>query len=89
MSAEVLMRGLRAAFHLGLPAQPMRLASPSSHYPWTGTETLLPHLQTLFATRTAVSLSAEDPLYPADFSDATEWIAAFRTALTPRSSDVC
>jgi 1-acyl-sn-glycerol-3-phosphate acyltransferase len=80
--------GLRAAFHLGLPAQPMRIASPSPHYPWTGSETLLPHLQTLFTTRTTVSLSAEEPLYPADFSDAKEWIAAFRTALTPRSSHV-
>jgi 1-acyl-sn-glycerol-3-phosphate acyltransferase len=80
--------GLRAAFDLGLPAQPMRISSPSSHYPWTGNETLLPHLQALFATRTTVSLSAEEPLYPADFSDASKWIAAFRSALTPRSSDV-
>jgi hypothetical protein len=66
----------------------MRISSPSPHYPWTGTETLLPHLQTLFATRTTVSLSAEEPLYPGDFSDADEWIAAFRTALLPRSSHV-
>jgi 1-acyl-sn-glycerol-3-phosphate acyltransferase len=81
--------GLHAAYALGLPAQPMRIASPASHYPWTGDETLLPHLRTLFATRTTVRLSAEEPLYPGDFSDATEWIAAFRTALTPRSSHVC
>ena len=80
--------GLRAAFYLGLPAQPMRISSPSPHYPWTGDETLLPHLQTLFATRTTVCLSAEGPLYPSDFRDAPEWIAAFRTALTPRSFDV-
>jgi len=80
--------GLRAAFDLGLPAQPLRIASTAPHYPWTGSETLLPHLQTLFATRTTVSLSAEEPLYPADFSDANQWIAAFRTVLTPRSSHV-
>ncbi len=80
--------GLRAAFNLGLPAQPLRISSPSSHYPWTGDETLLPHLQALFATRTPVTLSAEEPLYPADFSDADPWIAAFRTALAPRSSHV-
>lgn len=80
--------GLQAAFHLGLPAQPLRIASPSPHYPWTGDETLLPHLQTLFATRTTVTLAAEEPLYPSDFCDATEWIAAFRAALAPRSSHV-
>jgi lyso-ornithine lipid O-acyltransferase len=80
--------GLRAAFKLGLPAQPLRISSPSSHYPWTGDETLLPHLQTLLATRTPVTLSAEEPLHSADFSDVDAWIAAFRTALAPRSSDV-
>ncbi len=80
--------GLRAAFELGLPAQPLRISSPAPHYPWTGDETLLPHLRTLFATRTPVTLSAEEPLHPADFSDADQWIAAFRAALSPRSSDV-
>jgi len=80
--------GLRAAFELGLPAQPLRISSPTPHYPWTGDETLLPHLKTLFATRTPVTVAAEDPLYPADFSDADQWIAAFRAALLPRSSDV-
>jgi 1-acyl-sn-glycerol-3-phosphate acyltransferase len=80
--------GLRAAFDLGLPAQPMRISSPAPHYPWTGSETLLPHLRTLFATRTHVTVTAGEPLYPADFSGPTEWIAAFRTALSPRSSDV-
>ena len=80
--------GLRAVFNLGLPAQPLRLSSSSAHYPWTGDETLLPHLQALFATRTGVTLSAEEPLYPSDFSDVTAWIAAFRAALSPRSPDV-
>ncbi len=80
--------GLRAAYELGLPAQPLRISSPASHYPWTGDETLLPHLQTLFATRTPVTLTAEEPLYPADFSSPEAWIAAFRTTLSPRSSDV-
>jgi 1-acyl-sn-glycerol-3-phosphate acyltransferase len=80
--------GLRAAFDLGLPIQPLRISSPASHYPWTGEETLLPHLKTLFATRTPVTVAAEEPLYPADFNHSTEWIAAARTALAPRSSDV-
>ncbi len=81
--------GLRMAFELGFPAQPLRISSPSTHYPWTGDETLLPHLKTLFGTRTPVTLAAEEPLHPADFNTADQWIAAFRTALTPRSSDVC
>ena len=80
--------GLRAAFDLGLPAQPMRISSPAPHYPWTGDETLLPHLRTLLATRTLVTVTAGEPLYPADFSDPVAWLAAFRAALSPRSSDV-
>ena len=80
--------GLRAAFDLGLPAQPLRICSPAPHYPWTGEETLLPHLRTLFATRTLVTVIAGAPLYPADFRDPSAWIAAFRAALAPRSSDV-
>ena len=80
--------GLRAAFDLGLPAQPLRISSPAPHYPWTGSETLLPHLQTLFSTRTQVTVTAEETLYPADYCDPTSWIAAFRAALAPRSSDV-
>ena len=80
--------GLRAAFDLGLPAQPMRISSPAPHYPWTGSQTLLPHLQTLFATRTLVTVTAGEVLYPADFCDHAAWISAFRTALSPRSSDV-
>jgi lyso-ornithine lipid O-acyltransferase len=80
--------GLRAAYELGLPAQPLRISSPAQHYPWTGDQTLLPHLQSLFATRTPVTVAAEAPLYPADFSCPGAWIAAFRAALVPRSSDV-
>ena len=80
--------GLRAAFELGLPAQPLRIASPAPHYPWTGDETLLPHIKTLLANRTPVTVTAEEPLHPADFSDSVAWVAAFRTALLPRSSDV-
>jgi len=80
--------GLRAAHALGLPAQPTRLSSPAPHYPWTGEETLLPHLRTLLATRTPVLVEAMEPLHPADFPDPVDWIAAFRSALAPRSSDV-
>jgi len=77
--------GLRVAYELGLPAQPLRLSSPARHYPWTGDETLLPHLRTLFTTRTPVTVVAEAPLHPAGFRDPEQWIAAFRAALEPRS----
>jgi 1-acyl-sn-glycerol-3-phosphate acyltransferase len=80
--------GLRAAYELGLPAQPLRIASPAPHYPWTGDETLLPHLKTLFATRTLVTVTAEDPLHPADFHEVADWIGAFRKALQPGSDHV-
>lgn len=80
--------GLLAAFHLGLPAQPLRISSPAPHYPWTGDDSLLPHLKALLATRTPVTVEAEAPLHPADFKDPADWIAAFRTALAPRSSHV-
>lgn len=80
--------GLRAAYDLGLPAQPFRLSSPAPHYPWTGDATLLPHLRALFAARTPLTVVAEAPLHPAGFPDPEHWIAAFRAALEPRSSDV-
>ncbi|WP_243315738.1 lysophospholipid acyltransferase family protein [Geothrix paludis] len=80
--------GLRAVFELGLPAQPFRLSSPAPHYPWTGDETLLPHLRTLFTTRTSLTVVAEPPLHPAGFKDPDQWIDAFRTALEPRSRHV-
>jgi 1-acyl-sn-glycerol-3-phosphate acyltransferase len=80
--------GLRAAHALGLPAQPTRISSPAHHYPWTGEETLLPHLRTLLATRTPVVVEALEPLYPADFPDPADWIATFRSTLAPRSPHV-
>jgi 1-acyl-sn-glycerol-3-phosphate acyltransferase len=80
--------GLLTAFKLGLPAQPLRVSSPAPHYPWTGDESLLPHLKALLATGTPVTVEAEAALHPADFDDPADWIAAFRTALAPRSSHV-
>ncbi len=86
--ADFYEGGLKLAYQLDLPAQPLRIASPAPHYPWTGSQTLLPHLQTLFATRTQVTVIAGEALYPSDFSDPEAWIAAFKAALIPRSSDV-
>ena len=87
--APLYAGGLHAAYELGIPAQPLRLDSPAPHYPWTGDETLLPHLRTLLATRTPVVIAAGEPLYPADFPDPLAWLAAFQAALSPRSFDVC
>ena len=81
--------GLRAAHALGLPAQPFRIDSPAPHYPWTGEETLLPHLRTLLRTRTPLRVAALEPLHPGDFPDPDDWLRAFRTALDPRSSHAC
>lgn len=80
--------GLRAVHELGLPVQPLRISSPAPHYPWTGDETLVPHLRTLLGTRTPVSVVAEAPLHPAGFRDPEAWIAALRAALEPRSPHV-
>ncbi len=73
--------GLKAAWALGLRVQPLRLSSPASHYPWTGDETLLPHLRTLLTTRTPVSVEARPSLAPADFSTPEAWLHAFSEAL--------
>lgn len=78
--------GLRAAYELRLPVQPLRISSPAPHYPWTGEETLLPHLRALLAARTTVSVAAEAPLHPAGYRDPQAWIAALRQALEPRPS---
>jgi 1-acyl-sn-glycerol-3-phosphate acyltransferase len=80
--------GLRAAYQLGLPTQPVRIASLAGHYPWTGEASLLPHLQALLATPTPVTIHAEAPLHPTDFKDAAAWVMAFRTALSPRRAHV-
>jgi 1-acyl-sn-glycerol-3-phosphate acyltransferase len=73
--------GLLAAWNLGLRVQPLRLASPAAHYPWTGDETLLPHLRTLLTTRTPVTLEARPPLEPSDFTTPEAWLQACTEAL--------
>lgn len=80
--------GLLAAFNLGLAAQPVRISSSAPNYPWTGDDSLLPHLKALLATHTPVTVEAEAPLQPADFDGPADWVAAFKTALAPRSSHV-
>ena len=76
--------GLRAAWALGLRVQPLRLASPAPHYPWTGDETLLPHLRTLLATRTPLRIEALPSLRATDFPEPEAWLQALQHALSPR-----
>ncbi|HJW08470.1 MAG TPA: lysophospholipid acyltransferase family protein [Holophagaceae bacterium] len=76
--------GLMATWRLGIRAQPLRLDSRGDHYPWTGDETLLPHLGTLLRRGpTALRLQAGPLLDPRDFPDPADWIASFRHHLSP------
>lgn len=75
--------GLRVAWELGLRVQPLRIASPAPHYPWTGDDTLVPHLRTLLTTRTPVTLEARPPLDPATFPTPEPWLQACTEALAP------
>jgi 1-acyl-sn-glycerol-3-phosphate acyltransferase len=80
--------GLKAAYQLGIPAQPLRISSPHPHYPWIGDDPLLLNLKGLFGTRTALLVDALEPLHPSDFSGPAAWIDAFKAALAPRSNHV-
>ncbi|HJU83529.1 MAG TPA: lysophospholipid acyltransferase family protein [Holophagaceae bacterium] len=75
--------GLLAAWRLGIPAQPLRLETAADHYPWTGDETLLPHLGVLLRQPvTELRLHAGPLLDPRDFPDPADWIATFRHHLS-------
>lgn len=76
--------GLKAAWELGLPLQPLRLDSPAAHYPWTGDDTLLPHLRTLLSSFTELRVDARPPLWPGDFTSAEAWVDGVTEALQPR-----
>ncbi len=78
--------GLKAAWELGIPLQPIRLDSSAPHYPWTGDDTLVPHLRTLFATRTPVQVDARKPMWPGDFSSPEAWVDGVTEALSPREA---
>jgi len=71
--------GLRAAHRLGVSILPLRLSSPDAHYPWTGDESLLPHLKRLAETeRTRVLVEPGPVHHPRDFPDETAWVEALR-----------
>lgn len=79
--------GLRAAFRMGLSVLPLRIESPDDHYPWTGDESLLPHIQALCeARRTHVRIHPGPVLTPTGDEDA--WLRTLCAHLEPTSTRV-
>ncbi|OQA35187.1 MAG: 2-acyl-glycerophospho-ethanolamine acyltransferase [Acidobacteria bacterium ADurb.Bin340] len=75
---------LRAAWRMGTPVLPLRLGSPDQHYPWTGSETLLPHLRGLARTRGArVDVAPGPRLLPEEFSSESAFVDAAVAHLDP------
>ncbi len=75
---------LRAAWRLGIPTLPLRLVSPDLHYPWTGDDSLVPHLRTLARLPlTRVEVAPGRPLDPRDFPSEGGFIAAVSAQLDP------
>ncbi len=80
--APIYEGGLRAAFRLGLSVLPMRLESPDAHYPWTGDESLPPHIQMLCRSKeTKVRLHPGPLMQPC--GDEEAWLQEVRTHLAP------
>jgi 1-acyl-sn-glycerol-3-phosphate acyltransferase len=78
--------GLRAAHALGVSVLPLRLECADAHYPWTGEESLLPHLATLArAPHTRVRVVPAPALRPGAIPDADTFVAAVRAHLEPRT----
>jgi len=81
--------GIRAAHRLGIPVLPIRLFCPESHYPWTGDESLLPHLLTLTrARRTRILVHPGPVLAPGSFSSEYAWVQAIQAHLSPQTQDL-
>lgn len=75
--------GLWSAWKMGIPTQTFRLSSATPHYPWTGDETLLPHISRLLREGARVHVEAGPTLFPHDFSGPEAWTLAIRSALLP------
>ena len=74
--------GLRAAFRMGLSVLPLRLESPDAHYPWTGDESLLPHIQRLCrVNQTNVTIHPGAAMRAV--GDEETWLQSIRTHLAP------
>lgn len=76
--------GLLAAHQLDVPTLPLRLDCAAIHYPWTGDETLMPHLKALAAgPPIQVRIKPGPCMHPRDFPDPYEWLAVLRRHLAP------
>ena len=74
--------GLRAAFRMGLSVLPLRIESPDAHYPWTGDESLPPHIQMLCRSKqTRVRVHPGSVMRAS--GDEETWLQALRTHLAP------
>lgn len=75
------------AWQMGVPLLPLRLSSPDDHYPWTGAETLLPHLRALAqAPATRVEVRPGPLLRPEAFPGEKAFIQAAAAHLDPQGS---
>jgi 1-acyl-sn-glycerol-3-phosphate acyltransferase len=80
---------VRAAYRMGIPVLPLRLFSREAHYPWTGDESLLPHLMGLAkARRTSVLIQPGPLLLPEAFSSEGHWLLAIEQHLSPHVQDL-
>lgn len=87
--ADLYEGGLRAAYRLGTSTLPLRLHSRNAHYPWTGDDSLPPHLLGLARARgTRVDVHAGPVLHPQDFSCEATWVRTIQGHLTPKPLDL-
>lgn len=76
--------GLRVAYRCGTAVQVLRFSSEDDAYPWTGDDSLLPHLMKLVRSQaTHVRLEGRDVLEPRHFPSEDAWIEAIRRQLAP------
>jgi 1-acyl-sn-glycerol-3-phosphate acyltransferase len=80
---------LRAAYRLGTSLLPIRLFCREAHYPWTGDESLLPHLLALTrAHHTRVLVHPGPLLNPHDFTSEAHWVRTIEIHLSPHTQDL-
>ncbi|HWQ10008.1 MAG TPA: 1-acyl-sn-glycerol-3-phosphate acyltransferase, partial [Holophaga sp.] len=76
--------GLRTAYRCGTTVQALRFSSEDHAYPWTGDDSLIPHLMNLARSQvTHVRLEVRDVLEPRHFPSEDAWIDAIRRQLAP------
>jgi len=78
--------GLKAAYRCRIAVQTIQLSSADPWYPWTGDDTLLPHLLDLSRARsTRLRLAFGEVLEPRRFVHEEAWCQAIRRQLDPAS----